>query len=186
MADDPERDQVLQRADEIFLARSLISDEARTEASGPVFGVAELVRFLADPDATLTAVQSRALFSDRKLADSFRALRRRASAFDMPAMAAASDGELSERTFPGGVIRIRPARIRGQFYVSITLTGEGGGAVPRQLLLVREATGETSRIAIADPGDGAVLLVVVDPATAAGAQALAMLRDPLVEGTFLK
>lgn len=185
MANDPELDPVLQRADEIFLARSLISVEARPAESRQIFGVAELVRFLADPEAVLTAEQSRALFSDRRLADSFRALRRRASAFDMPAMAAASDGELSDRTFPGGLIRIRPARIGGQFYVSITLTEDTGGVVPRQLLLVREATGETSRIAIADPGDGAVLLVVLDPATEAGGRALAMLRDPMVEGTFL-
>ncbi len=184
MARKPENDALAARTEEIFVARSLLTDEDRPHRDAPIFGVAEIVRFLADRSLSLTPDQTRALFADRTLNASFRALLQRQSRFELPAMAAASAGAVVERTFPGGSVRVAAARFPGHFNVTVTFAEGTASPFPGQLLLILDGEG-VSRIEIVEAVGQRTATAVLDTRVEADRLALELLRNPLAEGTFL-
>jgi hypothetical protein len=164
--------------DEILLAEALYAARAALEES-PIstdrLGVAELMQFLGRPDAQLTAAQQRALFASPRLRADYRHLKSRFSGLDLPALAAASSGQVSARQFSGGSVHIHPSRVEDQIYVlvriregekvphAILLEGVSGEIVKRPLPAL-DAKGEIMLILDRkDPQDEAFLRLICDP-----------------------
>src|ERR1700760_342270 len=114
MSTDTEND-LTRRADQLYAARSALA-AARPRRR---MGLAEIVQFLGDPSRSLTAEEQRQLFADPRLRADYRRLKAQATTFEMPALAAASSGNVNARRFDGGSITIHPSRIPGQIYVIV-------------------------------------------------------------------
>src|SRR5690606_28977408 len=107
----------LNRADEIYAADMLM---AETSPTPDMLGIVEIAAFLSRPEAQLTPTQTRTLFANAKLREAYKALKKRLEYASVPALLAASSGEISERTFPQGHMRIVPARNGDQVYLRIS------------------------------------------------------------------
>ncbi|MBI1417963.1 MAG: hypothetical protein GC146_12135 [Limimaricola sp.] len=122
---------------------------------------------------------SRALFADPALRAMFRRIRDRLAQFTLPSLAAASDGAVDTRTFPGGRIELRPARRGGQTYLLLRLDWAMG---PLVLVLTRP-DGTTLRHPLPATDAAGETLQVLD--NVVDASLLAALADPETEGALL-
>lgn len=171
---------IFDRAAELYAARRVL-DDSRHEPGA--IGIAELYRVLTDPDSSLTDGVSRALFASPVLRRQFLALRDRLAVVQIPMLAAASDGTLTERSFPGGTLSLIPARSEGQMYLILRLTDPAETSVPLRLV----ATGPDGAFAArALPiGDsGGEIMIILDN-TKEDSALLRLLEDPLSEAALL-
>ncbi len=167
------------RADQLYAARSAVADTTRPRRR---FGVAEIVHFLSDPARSLTPEEQRALFADPRLRADYRRLKAQATTFEMPALAAASSGNVSARRFDGGSIAIHPSRIPGQLYVIVRFNGPTSS--PRAMLL-ESTTGEVIKRALPSADQQGDVMMVLDENNDADAGFLRLLADPTSTGTFV-
>jgi hypothetical protein len=167
------------RADRLYAARSALAD---TKPPRLRFGVAEIVQFLGDPSRSLTPQEQRALFADPRLRDDYRRLKAQATSFEMPALAAASSGNVNARRFDGGSIAIHPSRIPGQLYVIVRFNWPASS--PRAMLL-ESAAGDIVKRALPSSDQQGEVMMVLNENDAADAGFLRLLADPTSTGTFV-
>src|ERR1700685_4713162 len=122
--------------------RSALAEPKRTR---PRFAVAEIVQFLNDPSRALAPEEQRALFADPRLRADYRRLKEQATTFELPALAAASSGNVNARRFDGGSISIHPSRIPGQLYVIVRFNWP---ANPPRAMLLESASGDLVKRAL--------------------------------------
>ena len=171
--------ELASRAEQLYAARSALAD---TKAPRHRFGMAEIVQFLNDPSRSLTPDEQRALFADPRLRADYRRLKALATAFEMPALAAASSGHVNVRRFDGGSIAIHPSRIAGQLYIVVRFTSPAGS--PRAILL-EGATGELVKHTLPGADPQGEVMMVLNESNDADAAFLRLLTDPTTTGTFV-
>lgn len=167
------------RADQLYAARSALADTKRPRHR---FGVAEIVQFLNDPSRSLTPEEQRALFADPRLRADYRRLKGEATTFELPALAAASSGNVSARRFDGGSIAIHRSRIPGQLYVVVHFNSPASS--PRAMLL-ESTTGDLVKRALPSADQQGDVMMVLDENNDADAEFLRLLADPTSTGTFV-
>jgi hypothetical protein len=172
-------DDIAQRADRLYAARSAVADAKPPRHR---FGIAEIMHFLEDPSRSLTSEEQRALFSDPRLRADYRRLKTQATAFEMPALAAASSGAVTARRFEGGNINIHPSRVPGQIYVILRFSWPAGS--PRMMLLESTA-GDVVKRALPAADQQGELVMVLDERSEADARFLRLLADSTSTGTFM-
>ena len=170
----PDDEAAVDVADRLYAARCTIADAA---PGGPRVGVAELVQFLSDPRSELSPEAQRLLFSNPRLRADFKRLKTSLRCVELPALAAASDGAVAQRTFEGGSVRIHPSRVAGQTYALFQFSWPS--ATPRAMLLesasgdivkrplpAADASGQAVLVLDRNqPDDGAFLRLIADPTT---------------------
>ena len=175
-----EQPTVSQRAEDLYVARSVASNAPVEQL--PV-SFADVLRYLTDPSTHLTPAQWRFCKQHPRLRADYDALIKNLALAALPQATAASQGELQERDFPGGILRIRPSSIPGQVYLIFSI--EPGVRAPR-LLMIEGAAGNVARISLPEPDADGSMLVIQDTArNEADANAVRLLRDPTTSGTFL-
>jgi len=179
MAATDDNEELASRADKLFAARSAL---AETERPARRFGVAEIVRFLNDPMRSLSMEEQKALFADSRLRADYRRLKLQATVSDMPAVAAASGGEVRSRRFGGGTLTIHPSRIPGQVYVIIRFDGP---ASPPRMLLLESAQGDLLKRPLPAADASGEAMIVLDEKITSDANFLHLISDPTSTGSFL-
>ena len=167
------------RADQLYAARSAVAETKRPRHR---FGVAEIVQFLNDPSRSLTPDEQRALFADPRLRADYRRLKAGATTFEMPALAAASSGNVNSRRFDGGSIAIHPSRIPGQLYVIVHFNSPASS--PRAMLL-ESTTGDLVKRVLPSADQQGEVMMVLSESNEADAAFLRLLADPTATGTFV-
>jgi len=167
------------RADRLYAARSALAETKRPRHR---FGVAEIVQFLSDPCRSLTPEEQRALFADPRLRADYRRLKAGATTFEMPALAAASSGDVNARRFDGGSIAIHPSRIPGQLYVIVRF--DAPASSPRAMLL-ESTTGDLVKRVLPGADQQGEVMMVLSESNEADAAFLRLLADPTATGTFV-
>jgi hypothetical protein len=167
------------RADRLYAARSGLAETKRLRHR---FGVAEIVQFLNDPSRMLTPGEQRALFADPRLRADYRRLKRQATTFELPALAAASSGNVNVRRFDGGSVAIHPSRIPGQLYVVVRF--DRPASSPRAILLESTTDDLIKRVLPSADPQGEVMMVLNEN-NDADAAFLRLLADPTTTGTFV-
>jgi hypothetical protein len=170
---------VARRADRLFAARSALAETKRPQRR---FGVAEIVQFLNDPSRSLSPEEQRDLFADPRLRADYRRLKAQATTFELPALAAASSGNVDARRFDGGSITIHPSRIPGQLYVIVRFNSPAGS--PRAMLL-ESTSGDFLKRALPSADQQGEVMMVLDQNNDADAGFLRLLADPTATGTFV-
>jgi hypothetical protein len=170
-------DDIAHRADRLFAARSAL---AETKPPRHRFGITEIVAFLNDPSRSLTLQEQRALFADPRLRADYRRLKAQANTFELPALAAASSGNVNARRFEGGTITIHPSRVPGQVYV--VLRFDASIHSPRMILL-ESAAGDLVKRALPAADQQNEVMMVLDKSS--DADFLGLLADPTSTGTFV-
>jgi hypothetical protein len=170
---------VARRADQLYAARSAVADAKRP---GRRLGVAELVQFLNDPTRSLTSEEQRQLFADPRLRADYRRLKAQATTFEMPALAAASSGNVNARRFEGGSITIHPSRIPGQLYVIVRFNSPEASA---RAILLESSAGDIVKRALPNADPQGEVMMVLNEKNDADAGFLRLLSDPTSTGTFV-
>jgi hypothetical protein len=102
--------------------------------------------------------------------------------FELPALAAASDGQVATRRFDGGSIRIHPSRVTGQTYVFLHF--DAPDRMPAAMV-IEHPSGELMRRALpVDRANGEAMLLL-DSHNPEDAAFLRVLCDPRSTGAFL-
>jgi len=174
-----ENDEIAQIAGRIYAARSALVE---TKPPKHRLGIAELMRFLSDPSRSLTPDEQRALFSDSRIRSDYRRLKAQATVFELPALAAASSGDVNARRFEGGTISIHPSRLAGQTYVILRFSSL---ANPPRMMLIESTAGDLVRRTIPAADQQGEVMLVLDERNDADASFLRLLADPTSAGTFL-
>ena len=167
------------RVDRLYAARTAL---AETMPPRHRFGIAEIVQFLSDPTRSLTPEEQRALFSDPRLRADYRRLKAQATTFEMPALAAASSGNVETRRFDGGSIAIHRSRIPGQLYIMVRF--DRPDVSPRAMLL-EGTSGELVKRALPGADQQGQVMLVLSESDDVDATFLRMLADPTSSGTFV-
>jgi hypothetical protein len=168
------------RVEQLYAARSGLGETKRLRLR---FGVAEIVQFLNDPSRSLTPEEQRALFADQRLRADYRRLKGQAATFELPALAAASSGNINMRRFDGGNIAIHTSRIPGQIYVIVRFDSPASSS--RAMLLESTSGNLVKRILPSADQQGEVMMVLKENDDA-DATFIRMLTDPTTTGTFVK
>jgi hypothetical protein len=172
-------DDIARRADQLYAARSALAEAKRPARR---LGIAEIVQFLNDPSRAFSPEEQRALFTDPRLRADYRRLKAQATAFELPALAAASSGGVDARRFEGGTVSIHPSRVPGQIYVILRFTDAADA--PRMMLLESTAGDFLKRPLPAADQQGEVMMVLNERSDA-DAGFLRLLADPTSTGTFV-
>lgn len=172
-------DDIARRADQLYAARSALAEAKRTTRR---FGIAEIVQFLSDPTRSLTAEEQQALFTNPRLRDDYRRLKAQATTFELPALAAASDGAVNSRRFEGGTISIHPSRVPGQIYVILRFSRPADA--PRMMLL-ESSSGDLLKRALPAADQQGEVMMVLNERSETDAGFLRLLADPTSIGTFV-
>jgi hypothetical protein len=167
------------RADALYAARAAFADAAPARRG---LGVAEIVQFLTDPRRALSADEQRSLFANPGLRADYRRLKAQLSAFELPALAAASEGHVETRRFDGGSIRIHPSRVPGQTYVLVRFDSS---ARPPSAILIEHPSGELVKRALPEVQSDGETMIVLDAHKDEDEAFLRVLRDPISTGSFL-
>ena len=171
-------DDVPLRADRRYAAGSAME---QTERRPRRLGIAEIVRFLDDPGGSLSVEQQRTLFADQRLRTDYRRLAR-TSVAELPAVAAASSGNVNSRRFDGGTVNIHPSRVPGQIYVVVRF---GWPAGPPRAMLLEGADGDLIKRALPTADPNGEVLMVLDEKSDADAGFLRLISDPTSTGSIL-
>jgi hypothetical protein len=172
-------DDIARRADKLYAARSALSE---TKRSPRRLGVAEIVQFLADPERSLSMEEQRSLFADPQLRADYRRLKSQVAVAELPALAAASAGDVNSRRFDGGTVSIHPSRVQGQIYVILRFSRPTN---PPRTMLLEDTEGDLVKRSL-PPADGnGEVMMVLDEKKASDARFLRMISDPTSTGTFL-
>jgi hypothetical protein len=167
------------RADKLYAARSAL---AETEPPARRIGVAEIVRFLNDPGRSLSMEEQRALFADPQLRADYRRLKSQVSVGELPALAAASAGDVNSRRFDGGTVSIHPSRVPGQIYVVLRFSWP---ANPPRVMLLESAGGDLIKRLLPTADANGEVMMVLDENSASDAGFLRLITDPTSTGSFL-
>ena len=178
MATETENDFV-HRVDRLYAARTALTE---TKPPRHRFGIAEIVQFLSDPARSLTPEEQRALFTDPRLRADYRRLKAQATTFEMPALAAASSGNVETRRFDGGSIAIHRSRLPGQLYIIVRF--DRPDVSPRAMLL-ESTSGELVKRALPGADQQGQVMMVLSESDDVDASFLRMLADPTSSGTFV-
>lgn len=165
-------------ADRLYAARAALADIA--SGRSPI-GVAELARFLSQAGLELPQEAQRALFASPRLRADFQRLKARLRLIELPAVAAASAGSVTARTFEGGTARVHPARREGQVYMVFQF--DDASVAPRALLL--EDAAHIAKRALPVPDALGQVVLVLDRGDASDALFLQLFADPATTGSFL-
>ena len=144
-------------------------------------GIADLARFLTDPEMLLSVAQQRYLFSKPRLRADFQALKRRLRLPEMAKSAAASDGAVLMRRFDGGTVKVHDSRIPNHVYVMLLLAN---GSVTPQAILLENAAGVIKR-RLPSPDSFGKVMLVLDRANTPDADFLSRITDPACTGAFV-
>jgi hypothetical protein len=169
---------IAMRADELYAARSVL---AETQQPARRFGVAEIVRFLEDPERSLTMDEQRTLFADPRLRADYRRLKVQASIAELPALAAASAGNVNARRFDGGTVHIHASRVPGQIYVILRFTWPN----PPRTMLLEGTEGDLAKRALPPADANGEVMMVLDESKPSDAGFLRLISDPTSTGSFL-
>jgi hypothetical protein len=172
-------DDIARRAERLYAARSALAEAA---PSSRRLGIAEIMQFLDDPGRSLSMEEQRALFADAKLRADYRRLKAQAAVAELPALAAASSGEVNSRRFEGGTINVHPSRVQGQFYVVLRFNWPNGA--PRTMLL-ESTTGELVKRALPPADPNGELMIVLNQSSTSDREFLRLFSDPTSTGSFL-
>jgi hypothetical protein len=167
------------RADDLYVARTAVA-EARPD--GMALGVGAIARFLNGAGRALSTEEQRALFANPRLRADYRRLKSQLSMFELPALAAASDGEVATRRFEGGSIRIHPSRVTGQTYVFVRF--DTPDRVPAAMVL-EHPSGECVRRTLPVDRAAGEAMLLLDSHNPEDAAFLRVLCDPRSTGAFL-
>jgi hypothetical protein len=178
MATETEND-FAHRVDRLYAARTALTE---TKPPRHRFGIAEIVQFLSDPARSLTPEEQRALFTDPRLRADYRRLKAQATTFEMPALAAASSGNVETRRFDGGSIAIHRSRLPGQLYIIVRF--DRPDVSPRAMLL-ESTSGELVKRALPGADQQGQVMMVLSESDDVDASFLRMLADPTSSGTFV-
>jgi hypothetical protein len=178
MATETEND-FAHRVDRLYAARTALTE---TKPPRHRFGIAEIVQFLSDPTRSLTPEEQRALFTDPRLRADYRRLKAQATTFEMPALAAASSGNVETRRFDGGSIAIHRSRLPGQLYIIVRF--DRPDVSPRAMLL-ESTSGELVKRALPGADQQGQVMMVLSESDDVDATFLRMLADPTSSGTFV-
>ena len=174
-------------ADVLYARRSsLFAAKTRMQPSSSRWGVREWTAYLSDPSAALPPEQQRALFADKRLREDFRQLKNAFSMVALPALAAASDGAVVERTFDGGTVRLHAARKPGQYYAIFNFGPRS--VYPTTLVLETPAGEQLKRVLpAADLGFGreGEIMIVGEMSDVDDQKFHQLLSDPSSVGHFL-
>ena len=170
----------LDRVDGAYVAYMLFSDAAAVRA--PV-GMVDLVRFLTVPSAQLTAEQSRKLFADRALRQGYARLKAALVSHEVPALIAASDGEVNERPFEGGTLLLVRDETSG-WYLRVHIDEAPRPENP--FLLIEPDNGVPLKIALGKTDATGSYLVLLNDADTHDKVTVAALRDPLSRAFILE
>jgi hypothetical protein len=155
--------------------------------------VTELKHYLMDVGATLTADLRRALLIDaglrKKLHQLWAELAALGGGIALPTMAAASDGELSERRFEGGVVRLaESAKDARQVYVIIEFDRSWLQAwrpsFSPTVLLLCSPDGRVAKLELESFDHDGIVQDLLNTADQEKKQIVELLRDPLTVGRF--
>jgi hypothetical protein len=172
-------DEIARRADRIYAARSALAEAGKTVRT---LGVAEILHFLNDPQRSLSMEEQRALFANPRLRADYQRLKSQVSFAELPALAAASAGDVKSRRFDGGTVSIHPSRMAGQTYVRMRFTTTAG--TPRTMLL--EGTqGELIKRPLPPADADGEIMIVLDERNALDVGFLRLISDPTSTGAFL-
>lgn len=172
-------DDVLRHADTLYAARSAL---AETERSPRRFGVAEIVQFLNDPGRSLSMEEQRSLFADPKLRADYRRLKSQVAFAELPALAAASAGDVNTRRFEGGTVSIHPSRVPGQVYVVLRFSWPAGA--PR-IMLLENSGGDLIKRSLPPADPNGEIMMVLDEKSSSDQGFLRLISDPTSTGSFL-
>lgn len=167
------------RADTLYAARSAV---AEVGPEGIALGVGEITRFLTGTGRTFSPEEQRALFANPRLRADYRRLKSQLSMFELPALAAASDGQVATRRFEGGSIRIHPSRVTGQTYVFVHF--DAPDRMPAAMVLEHPSGEFVRRTLPVDRAEGEAMLLL-DSHNPEDAAFLRVLCDPRSTGAFL-
>jgi hypothetical protein len=170
---------IAKRADELYAARAAVADAS---PDGIGLGMGEIALFLAGAGRALSAEEQRALFANPRLRADYRRLRSQLSMFELPALAAASDGQVASRRFDGGSIRIHPSRVTGQTYVFVQF--DAPDRMPAAMVLEHPSGEFVRRTLPVDRAEGEAMLLL-DSHNPEDAAFLRILCDPRSTGAFL-
>jgi hypothetical protein len=182
MSADPS--ELISRTEDLFVARSL-EDDARAEAVSIRF--IDIYRFLTEAGFTLPHAQQAVLFSNERIRRDFQQLRKDLAArlhrTVVPVAAAASDGTLTERRFPGGVIRLAASAVDSQhMYVMFEFEGQ---APSFRAIELQGAGGDLMKMALDPPDEDGLVQTLLDLRREDHAAIVRLLQDPNTQGSFL-
>jgi hypothetical protein len=175
--DDP--DDIARRADALYAARAAFAEAAPARRG---LGVAEIVEFLTDSRRALSADEQRSLFANPRVRADYRRLKAQLAVFELPALAAASEGDVETRRFDGGSIRIHPSRVPGQTYVLVRFDSPGR---PPSSIVIEHPSGKLVKRALPDVQSDGETVIVLDSHKEEDEAFLRVLRDPISTGSFL-
>ena len=169
----------LDEVDGLYIANALLSD-----ACAPVspLCIADIVRFLTVSGTRLTAEQSRKLVADRALRQVYARLKAVLVSHEMPALIAASDGEVDERTFEGGTLLLVRGDA-GDWYMRVRI--DQRGQTEKLSLLIEPEGGLPRKIDLGMPDSTRSYLVLLDDTDAHDQAVIVALRDPLSRAYIL-
>ncbi len=170
----------LDRADELFVADMTM---AETLPSADLFGIVEIARFLKDPASELTPAQTRRLFADAGLRGAYRDLKTKLEYASVPEVRAASDGEIDERVFPQGRMRIVPARDSMQVYLRLTFLDPDPSVAT--MLIVEMPEGGLLKRALPPQDQNGEIVAILNLGNPRDAALIKALRDPSASGSIL-
>jgi hypothetical protein len=172
-------DDVDRRADALYAARSALAEAAPSKRR---LGIAEIMQFLNDPTRALSMEEQRLLFADPKLRADYRRLKSQVAVAELPALAAASSGEVDARRFEGGTVKVHPSRVAGQIYVMLHFGWPSGA--PRTIVLENPG-GDIVKRALPPADTGGEVMMVLDEKVASDREFLRLISDPTATGSFL-
>lgn len=164
-----------------FATRVLLEEGKKSPGA---LGIHEILRFLSEPDYQLTPPQQAALFSRPALRATFQALKRRYALLAMPTLAAASTGEVNERHFEGGWVRLTASLENTFVYALITFEDDRAPQGP-SILLLEASDGTMSKLLLGVPNSERQVFVGIDGGTEPGSTTLTLLRNVDASGSFL-
>lgn len=169
----------LNDVDSRYVAAMLV-EEAQT-VPNPL-GIADLARFLTTPRIVLSADQTRRLFTNVSLRQAYTRLRKSLTLHEVPALAAASDGAVEERSFEGGSLLL-VGDDSGGWYLRVRISEAKRPVNP--LLLIEKDDRPIANIPLGQPDASGGYLAVLDMENAVTMAAMAALRDPSSEAFIL-
>jgi hypothetical protein len=162
----------------------LLSDfDNRVRSNSAAVDRSALVRFLTFHEHDLSPKQTGDIFANLPVSEIFRALRAQFFSWDLPTVAAASQGLVHERTFEGGDIHLTPSSIDGQTYLTVRFNDP---PATTSQLIVEAIGGRVHRLTLPSPDSQGEVFIVLDLNNQREASLVAALHDPMAHGIVVQ
>jgi hypothetical protein len=172
-------DEIALRAERLYAARAAMEDTSRSTLR---IGIAEIMQFLNDPRRSLSMEEQRSLFANPQLRADYRRLKSQVAVADLPALAAASVGDVNTRRFEGGTVSIHRSRVADQIYVVLRFDRLPGTL---RTLLLENTRGDIIKRTLPAADPNGEILLVLDDKIASDQGFLQLISDPTSTGSFL-